>query len=189
MNKRMPLLEAKGFKSYIGDIGETVTSDMNALVEQFPFLKDDPSYHYNYVYDNNTDWQEEIYDKAFSTENMLKIKGGDAIANYMLTVGYMNNKGIIKNTKDSRYYARFNANMNITQRLKMFASVGFSYNESQMMEQGMSPQTNPMLAAFHKSPLFSVYEKDETGRSLGTFSKVETYVNGVRNPRCRHHRH
>ena len=184
MNKRMPLLEAKGFKSYIGDIGETVTSDMNALVEQFPFLKDDPSYHYNYVYDNNTDWQEEIYDKAFSTENMLKIKGGDAIANYMLTVGYMNNKGIIKNTKDSRYYARFNANMNITQRLKMFASVGFSYNESQMMEQGMSPQTNPMLAAFHKSPLFSVYEKDETGRSLGTFSKVETYVNGVRNPRA-----
>lgn len=184
MNTRMPLMGAGGFKSYIGDIGETVTSDMSALVEQFPFLKDDPSYHYNYVYDNNTDWQEEIYDKAFSTENMLKIKGGDAIANYMLTVGYMNTKGILKNTKDSRYYARFNANMNITQRLKMFASVGFSYNESDMLEQGISPKTNPILASFQKSPLFSVYEKNEEGRSLGTFSKVETYVNGIRNPRA-----
>ncbi len=184
MNTRMPLMDAGSFKSYIGDIGETVTFDMAALVDQFPFLKDDPSYHYNYVYDNNTDWQEEIYDKAISTENMLKIKGGDAIANYMLTVGYMNTQGVLKNTKDSRYYARFNANMNITQRLKMFASVGFSYNETDMLEQGISPKTNPILASFHKSPLFSVYEKNEAGRSLGTFSKVETYVNGVRNPRA-----
>lgn len=184
MNTRMPLMNAGSFKSYIGDIGETVMYDMAALVDQFPFLKDDPSYHYNYVYDNNTDWQEEIWDKAFSTENMLKIKGGDAIANYMLTVGYMNTQGVLKNTKDSRYYARFNANMNITERLKMFASVGFAYNETNMLEQGISPKTNPILASFQKSPLFSVYERNEEGRSLGTFSKVETYVNGIRNPRA-----
>lgn len=183
MNKRIPMMEAGSFKSYIGDIGETATSDIAQLVDKFPFLKDDPSYHYNYVYDNDTQWQDEIYSKAFTTENVLKVKGGDAIANYVLTVGYQNSKGIIDNTQASRYYARFNANMSITQKLKMFASAGFSYNEDKMMEQGMSPLTNPLLASLHKSPLFSVYEKNEQGVELGTFSKIETYVDGIRNPR------
>lgn len=184
MNKRLPLMGASSFKSYIGDIGETATSDMATLVDKFPFLKDDPSFHYNYVYDNDTKWQDEIYSKAFSTENVLKIKGGDAIANYVLTVGYLNNQGIIDNTNSSRYYARFNANMNVTQKLKMFASAGFSYTQDKMMEQGMTVQTNPLLASLHKSPLFSVYEKNEAGKNLGTFSKVVPYIDGVRNPKA-----
>lgn len=189
MNKRIPMLGAVGFKNYIGDVGETATSDLESLVGKFPFLKDDPGYHYNYVYNNDTKWQEEIYTPGITSENVLKVKGGDAIANYALSVGYLYNKGVIENTNLSKYFTRLNANMKITPKLGMFASVGFTYSDSKLMEQGMAYATNPLLTALHKSPLFGVYEKDQFGRQLGRFSKIEYGENnpaadaiGVSNP-------
>lgn len=173
MNKRIPLLDAVGFKNYIGDIGETASSDLEGLVSKFPFLKDDPGYHYNYVYNNDTKWQDEIYTPGITSENVLKVKGGDAIANYALSVGYLYNKGIIANTNLSKYFTRLNANMKITPKLGMFATVGFTYSDNKLMEQGMAKATNPLLTSLYKSPLFSVYEKDQFGNQLGRFSKIE----------------
>lgn len=191
VNKRIPMMDAIGFKNYIGDIGETATSDLESLVGKFPFLKDDPDYHYNYVYDNNTKWQDEIYTPAITSENILKVKGGDAIANYALSVGYLYNRGVIENTKLSKYFTRLNANMKITPKLGMFASVGFTYSDNKLMEQGMAYSTNPLLAALYKSPLFSVYEKDQYGHQLGRFSKIEYGENnpaadaiGISNPKA-----
>ena len=134
MRKRIPLLEADEFKNYIGDIGETRYSDLNQLTEKFPFLTDDPQNHYTYIYDNNTDWQEEIYTPAFTTENILKIKGGDAIANYALSVGFMNNKGVVENTKQSKYYTRLNSDINVTRKFKVFATAGFNYSDNDLAE-------------------------------------------------------
>lgn len=79
MNKRYPMLDADGFKSYLVDVGETKVANTNELVALFPFLKDDYDYqhYYRHIYGNNTDWQDEIYNQcAFSTENILKVKGG-----------------------------------------------------------------------------------------------------------------
>lgn len=189
MNKRIPMLNAVGFKNYIGDIGETASSDLEGLVSKFPFLKDDAGYHYNYVYNNDTKWQEEIYTPGITSENVLKVKGGDAIANYALSVGYLYNKGVIENTNLSKYFTRLNANMKITPKLGMFASVGFTYSDNKLMEQGMAYATNPLLTALHKSPLFGVYEKDQFGNQLGRFSKIEYGENnpvadaiGISNP-------
>lgn len=36
----------------------------------------------DYTYKNSTDWQKEIFKPAFTTENLLKVKGGDAVAKY-----------------------------------------------------------------------------------------------------------
>lgn len=191
MNKRIPLLSNVEFTNYIGDIGETRFSDQQALVEQFPFLKDDDNFHYNYVFDHNTDWQEEIYTRALTSENILKVKGGDAIANYALSVGYQYNKGVEEKTDMSKFFTRLNANMEITKKLKMFASVGFSYSNYNLMEQGMVKETNPLLAALYKSPLFGVYETDQHGVEMDRFSKIdydgtnpEGDIIGISNPKA-----
>lgn len=180
MNKRIPLMDSRAFKSYIGDVGETAISDLNALVERFPFLKNDPASHTNYLYDNETDWQEEVYTPAFSTENILKIKGGDAIANYSISVGYLGNKGIVENTNLSKYFTRLNANIAINQKLKMFASAGFTFNDSKLMEQGMVNASNPLLASLKRAPLLSVYEKNGAGDFLPRFESIRQF--GISNP-------
>src|SRR5690606_9820792 len=78
----LPVLGVHDFKSYIGDVGLTEFEDMGEMLTEFPFLKDDPNYYYNFLYNSQTDWQKEIYRPAFMTDNHLRVKGGDAIAKY-----------------------------------------------------------------------------------------------------------
>lgn len=182
MKKRIPVMEAEAFKNYIADVGETKYSDLNQLMETFPFLKDDPDDNYKYKYDNNTQWQDEIYTPSVSSENILKVKGGDAVANYALSVGYLYNKGVIENTKQSKYYTRLNSDINITKRLKIFATVGFNYSNHNLMEQGMVKETNPLLTALYKSPLLSIYEQNRFKENLPNYNPVQQF--GISNPKA-----
>jgi iron complex outermembrane receptor protein len=45
---------------------------------------------------SNTDWQEEIYRKAFSTDNNISVIGGISHLPYRLNLGYLNQDGILK---------------------------------------------------------------------------------------------
>jgi len=65
-NKRMPLLTGNDYKSYLSDIGMTYFGNMEGFFSEFPFLSD-PNSKYNYLYNNTTDWQDEIYKNGFVT--------------------------------------------------------------------------------------------------------------------------
>lgn len=187
-NSTLPVMKSDDYKSYIGNIALTKYSDPADVLNLFPFLKDDPEYYFKYMYDNNTDWQDEIYKTAFVTDNMVKIKGGDAIAMYDLSLGYFNQKGVIQNTGLERYHARLNANINVSKNIDMFASLSMSYLTNDYQEQGMVSQTNPILAALGKAPLRSPYEEDEFNNKLPDLAPVKdaegnVYENdGVSNP-------
>lgn len=123
---------------------------------------------------------DKVFTPAFSTENILKVKGGDAVANYAISVGYLKNDGVVDHTSMSKYYTRLNANMAVTPRLKMFASAGFTYNDNLLMEQGMIRQSNPLLASLERSPLLSVYEKNSKGDYLPRYEGTRQF--GISNP-------
>lgn len=180
MQKRFPVLGAEAFKNYISDVAETKYTDLNELTTDFPFLKDDPDDHYRYLYDNNTQWQDEIYTPAVSSENVLKITGGDAIATYALSAGFLSNKGVVKNTQQQKYYTRLNSNINITKKLEMSFGVGFNYGKYDLMEQGLVQETNPMLAAMLKSPLLSIFKQDPYRNNLPDYNPVQIF--GISNP-------
>src|SRR6476620_1553569 len=44
----------------------------------------------------NTDWQKEIYDKAFTTDNNLSVSGSYKFLPYRVSLGYLNQDGILK---------------------------------------------------------------------------------------------
>ncbi|AYD48834.1 SusC/RagA family TonB-linked outer membrane protein [Arachidicoccus soli] len=50
----------------------------------------------------NTDWQKEIYQTALTTNNSLSISGGVGKLPYRLSVGYLNQDGILKTDKMKR---------------------------------------------------------------------------------------
>lgn len=170
--KSLPVMEGSDYKTYIGKIALTRYEDMANILEQFPFLKDDPNYHYNYLYNNATNWQEEIYNPAFITENSLKIKGGDAIARYNLSFGYLNQQGIIENTGLTRYNMKLNANINISPKVELFASMALAYYTNKLQEQGMTVETNPLLAAMGKSPLLHPHSKDANNNILPSYASI-----------------
>ncbi|MBN2164703.1 MAG: SusC/RagA family TonB-linked outer membrane protein [Marinilabiliaceae bacterium] len=176
----LPVLNVSDFKSYIGDVGTTQYNDMGEMLDVFPFLKDDPDYYYKFLYNNNTDWQNEIYRPAFVTDNTIRIKGGDAIAKYDLSVGYLSKQGTIDNSKLDRYNTRLNANINLGQKIDLFSSVGFAFLNSEIYEQGMLNATNPILTALYKAPLLSANRKDQFNNSLPGYDAVRQF--GVSNP-------
>lgn len=159
ITKRLPLLNATQSKAYLGDIGENKYSNPEDLVERLPFLKDDPDDKRNYMYANNTDWQDEIYKPAFLSENILKIKGGDAVAKYMLTLGTQQNAGVVENTHLGKYLARMNTDIVFSQKLTTTVVASLNYSDYKLHEQGMVRETNPMLTALYQAPFMSVFKK------------------------------
>lgn len=56
----------------------------------------------------NTDWQDEIYRPAWSTDHNLTISGGLQNMPYRLSLGYTNQNGIVETSKFERYTAAIN---------------------------------------------------------------------------------
>lgn len=176
VNKRLPLLNAKESKSYLADIGENKYSNPETLIKKLPFLEDDPKNPTNYLYNHDTDWQDEIYEPAFTSENTLQVKGGDAVATYMLSLGTQQNKGVVKNTNLSKYYTRLNADIVFSRRLKASMGASLNYTNYKLHEQGMAAKTSPLLTALYQAPFMSVYKQayqmDGTVKNVPFFNPV-----------------
>lgn len=189
----LPVLNVNDYKKYVSSIGLTdgTYEDMDDLLTAFPYLSQDPSSYVNpYLYNNNTDWQDEIYAPGFVTDNTLKIKGGDAIAKYDLSIGYKRKGGQVENTNFNRYYARLNSDINLTRNLVFTSALTMAYTNSNVQEQGTSLETNPLLTAIHKAPLFSPFEKDAANNLLPDYASIRDDAgnvlanNAVSNPKA-----
>lgn len=176
----IPLLGVSDYKSFLGNVGMTEYEDMGELLTRFPFLRDDPNYFYNYLYNNDTDWQDLIYRNAFVTDNHLRIKGGDAVAKYDLSLGVLSQDGALDNTKSTRYSTRMNADVALGAKFDLQAAMGLSYTTALLQEQGMLPATNPILAAFYRAPILSHRIKDRDNNLLPDYDGVRQF--GVTNP-------
>lgn len=176
----IPMLDASGYKSLLGAVGMTEFEDTGELLEQFPFLRDDPNYYYNYLYNNETDWQDVIYRTGFVTDNHLRIKGGDAIAKYDLSLGVVSQQGALDQTSNTRYNTRLNSSIVLGPKFDLKAIMGLTYNTGKLREQGMLPATNPMLAALHRTPVLSTHQKDVDNNVLPDLDGVRQF--GVSNP-------
>lgn len=185
-SQRMPLLQGIDYKSYLSDMGMTYYDNMLDFLSDFQFLSD-PDTRYKYLYNNTTDWQNEIYRKGIITDNMFKVEGGDAIAKYNLSLGYMNENGTLDRTLFQRYHTLLNTNVLISPQIELAATFGLAFLNGRFQDQGIIPQTNPLLAAYARSPLLSPYEKDIDGNTLSSYSsyhygRLENMDFAVSNP-------
>jgi len=167
--KRIPLLDNQEYKSYLSDIGMTYYDNMETFFSNFPFLTD-PNSNYAYLYTNKTDWQNEIYSNSMVTDHLFRVEGGDAIAKYDISLGYQQEGGTLKNTGTNRYHTQINSNVLVSKRFEIATTVGLAYLSGNYQEQGMRSATNPILAAYQKSPLLSPYKSDLDGNKLKTYS-------------------
>lgn len=178
-DERIPVMNGDEYKSYLTDVGLTYYANMADLIGDFPFLIDDPNYYYNYLYNNNTNWQEEIYQPSMVSNNVLRVEGGDAVAKYDISLGYLNEGGVIDNTKRDRYHTQINTSINVNRKLDLLASIGLAYMRSDLQEQGLVQETNPALVAYSKLPMLSPYKKDPNGSVLAEY---DVFRYGVSNP-------
>lgn len=175
-DNRLPLMNDKQYKSYISDMGMTYYDNMETFFNNFPFLQD-PNCAYNYLYNKNTDWQDEIYRSSFTTDHLFRVEGGDAIAKYDISMGYTRDEGVLKGTNSDRYNIQINTNVLVSKQFEIIASVGMAYLTGKYQPQGISFETNPLFAAYRRSPLLSPYNIDMNGNLLDTYSSYYFGVN------------
>lgn len=177
----IPMLSGMSYKRYIADIASGKYSSTSRISEAFPFLSASPSYRDNVKYGFDSDWQKMISTPALQSNNMLKVRGGDAIVQYMVTAGYQYQNGVVDGTSKNKFSTAGNTDINFSDKLKAFASVAFDFVENHIQEQGLVEQTNPLLASYASSPLTGAYEVDANGGILKEYAAIDQAI-GVSNP-------
>jgi TonB-linked SusC/RagA family outer membrane protein len=168
-SKRIPLMNASEYKNYLSDMGLTYYPNMEAFFQDFNFLSD-PNANKSYLYQYNTNWQDEIYRNAMTMDYLFRVEGGDNIAKYNISLGYTSDEGTLKNTYSDRYQAQINASVLVSKKFEIRANVNTAYLKGQYQEQGLSPETNPLLAAYRRAPLLSPHQSDMYGNLISAYA-------------------
>lgn len=177
--KRMPVMNANDYRIYLSDLLQSKGMSSTEIAA-LPYMNDDvtnpdyASYHYN------TDWQKKVFQNSLSNNYFLKVTGGDNIAMYAMSVGYMKNEGIIKETDLSRFNMRFNAEFTFTKRFTGFANLSLTYNEQNLKDQGISDKTAPVFLSLIKAPFLHDHQVNTKGIESPNLSDVDTL--GISNP-------
>lgn len=177
---QIPQLNSEQHRTLVSENLFSTGMQEEQLREDFPILFLTPEDDRYIDYQHNTNWQDYIFSNAISNNFNIKVKGGDEIARYGLSFGYVNSDGIIRNTAYDGYNLRFVGLLNIFSWLKMNAGVSLNYSNSYLKESGKVIETNPILTSLLKSPMINPYQYDDKGEELAILSNVDEL--GVSNP-------
>jgi TonB-linked SusC/RagA family outer membrane protein len=195
LNQMLPnpykLMNATEYRSYLTEMltssGKYTTGEIQAL----PFINRQPpeiddkwdevvSGNADYYrYNHDTDWQKEIFRSSLSQNYGISIKGGDDIAMYALSVGFLDHEGAVKNTGFSRYNTQFNAELYILKWLKMHSNMSVAYSSRDLANEGFSI-FNPIRVALNKTPIMHPFLYDKYGVETPNIELADVF--GESNP-------
>ncbi len=160
--QNLPVMKADDFRTYLSEILKTKGMS-DAAIQNEPYMNDNKGSGSYYAYHNETDWQKLVTQKAQTKNVYLKVTGGDNIARYAISLGFLNNEGLTKNTDLSKYNMRFNGDLNLSRHMTATTNLSFTFSEQNLRDQGYSYKTNPMFLALVKSPFLRTNDVSAAG--------------------------
>lgn len=128
------------------------------------------------IYDGTTlKWEEDWLDSA--TENMplrqeyqMIVSGGTQKTNYMFSLGYLNEDGLVKSTNFERFSGRANVDSKISEWFRAGLNINFAANKTNSTTLGSgatssSAYSNVFYSAMLMAPIYPIYEKDDAGNT------------------------
>jgi len=171
--KKQDLLDAGEFKNYFGEMLNSQGYSSGEINTMYPWLNGGPSSKDYYKYNNTTDWQDEIYSPSAVSKVHFFLKGGDDIATYNISTGYLSHKGIYENSSYTRYNLRINGKINITDKFSIIPNAKLSLADSKLANHGPSVWKNPVIATTLKPSIMAPYTRDAaTGTTLDYLDDV-----------------
>ncbi len=111
---------------------------------------------------NGTDWQDVLYRTALSHNVQASVSGGNEKTQFMVSLGYLNQEGVVITNDYERMSLRSNINHKVNNRLDIAVKVNFSRTKDS--PQGLAGKSDVVSLACQSDPIFPLYV--ETG-SLG----------------------
>lgn len=178
---QLPLLSADAFRTHLSQL-EATRGLTQQQIAALPYMNDTEGSIGYYKYHNKTNWQDQVLKGSAFQNYFLKIRGGDDIAKFGLSVGYLDSKGIVDETSSKRYSTRLNAALRLTERLTVDANLSFINSVQNQWDQGFAYKTNPLYLSLTKSPFLTVHDVSDTGEVSPNLADVD-YFN-VSNPKA-----
>ena len=157
--KFLDVMNASQYRSYASDLLSTT----NTTIKDFKFFNEDPSYYYYPQYHNNTDWKDYVYRTAITQNYSINVEGGDDVADYNLSLGYINNQSALKYNSMNRVNIRFNTDIRLTDKFFIRFDASFA-NQTRNLRNDGAPEnytegtpTSASFLAYAKSPMLSPF--------------------------------
>ena len=156
-----------------------ILSNETSVAAGGPILFDDPQ-----SLGEGTDWQDEVFrDGAPISSHELSLSMGTKKSKYYASVGYFDQDGIVSEDRSTykRFTARLNSTHDVTDRLKIGTTTG--YTKVSSMSVGTNGEFGtPLGRAINMDPITTVYEDDPENSPLASVyanSPVVTDENGL----------
>ncbi|MCH5175630.1 MAG: SusC/RagA family TonB-linked outer membrane protein [Prevotellaceae bacterium] len=184
--KALDVMNAGEYRSYASELlGST-----NTKLTEFKFLTTDPNdatrkYYYN-MYHNNTNWRDEVYREAWTQDYGVSIQGGDDVAQYNLSVGYMNSQSTLKMNDMQRFNIRFNTDILLNQWFSTKFDASYTNVTRDLRSDGLDvtafnqqSMAAPGFLAYAKAPFLSPYDFSTDGKPTSFIADADTYLDEV----------
>ncbi len=116
-------------------------------------------------------WKEDWMDiltnsKAWRQEYQLGVTGGNERTKYNLSVGYLDDRGVLITTMFDRYSARAGVDHNVNRWMQVGANLNYSYTDSNSSQYSSTQTGNAWYTAQFMAPIYPVYLKDMNGNDV-----------------------
>ncbi|MEP7322012.1 MAG: SusC/RagA family TonB-linked outer membrane protein [Saprospiraceae bacterium] len=126
------------------------------------------------AYPNNVS---DLFKKGLNTQHNLSFQGGANRTGYRLSLGYLDDNGVIDNNRLKRYNFGINSTTELTKKLSAGVSVNYALNKSNRTAQG-NQLSNPLFRSW-----FTPRSWDLTGRPFQSPTGANLHYDAVDNPR------
>ena len=115
----------------------------------------------------NENWMDEISDNAaLRTEHIFSVNGATEKINYLISMGYYKENGILQNTDFNRYTGRVNVDSQANSWMKVGMSANYSHTKADYQNFSGSSTSNVWYTAQFMAPVYPVYLKDMEGNNV-----------------------
>lgn len=132
-----------------------------------PMTTDEKKNYLKQLKMNGVNWYDEIFRNAFSQTHNFSLSGGSQKMDYYTSIGYTNNRGLVKNTDYDRYSFNMKVNAQLNPRLK----VSFKSSVAYQVSDGYVSSVDPFKYAYFANPYETPYQAD------GSYRPDMTYYN------------
>ncbi|WP_430812557.1 MULTISPECIES: SusC/RagA family TonB-linked outer membrane protein [unclassified Carboxylicivirga] len=123
-----------------------------------------------------TDWQDEIFQPGYTSNNQVTLSGGSKKIQYFISGSYIDQKGLLVNTGQKRYSVRSNVDAQISERFHSSFNVSVTKSEKNNSNDMAGSKGSSIWNSLIWSPTEPVYNAD------GTYNINDQYGSIALNP-------
>ncbi|MCV9388151.1 SusC/RagA family TonB-linked outer membrane protein [Reichenbachiella ulvae] len=114
-------------------------------------------------YDDETDWQDEVFRKGTSQNYQLSVSGMDEKTNYYISGGWTDQKGAIRTSEMNRTNFKVNLDHTVNDWIKVGTRVAYTmYSDVDVTDNQAVNSGGVLLGALSTPPIIGIYNEDGT---------------------------